>query len=115
MIFVLDANISKLTADYLSARFPYDFISIQKTNPHLTDEDILSLAVNEDAIVITADKDFGEMVFRQKMPHKGILLIRSGAENYKELQLIIEHIIQYHGESLKNKFVVYQHHKIRIR
>lgn len=69
MIFVLDANISKLTADYLSTRFPYNFISIQKTNPQLTDEDILSLAVNEDAIVITADKDFGEMVFRQKKCH----------------------------------------------
>lgn len=81
----------------------------------MSDAEILAFAINEEAIVITSDKDFGEMVFRQKLPHKGILLIRTELENYDILRLILEHIIQEHGESLKGKFTVYQHHKIRIR
>jgi predicted nuclease of predicted toxin-antitoxin system len=30
----------------------------------------------KDAIIITMDKDFGELVFREKNTHKGILLLR---------------------------------------
>ena len=115
MNFVIDANISQEIAEHLSTSFTHTFISIQKTNPCLNDEDILMLAVEENAIVITADKDFGEMVFRQKLLHKGILLIRIGDGNYEELKLILENIIRDFGESLTEKFVVYQKNKIRIR
>ncbi|MDD5734852.1 MAG: DUF5615 family PIN-like protein, partial [Methanothrix soehngenii] len=41
------------------------------------DERILEKACTEGRIVVTMDKDFGDMIFRMKLPHRGIILLRS--------------------------------------
>jgi predicted nuclease of predicted toxin-antitoxin system len=41
------------------------------------DETVLDLANREDALLITADKDFGELVFRQGWSTVGVVLVRS--------------------------------------
>ena len=43
---------------------------------HLSDEEILRNAVVEGRIVITADKDFGELIFRLGLKAEGIILLR---------------------------------------
>ncbi len=42
----------------------------------MPDAEILKLADREKAIIITTDKDFGELVFKSHEPHKGVLLLR---------------------------------------
>lgn len=42
----------------------------------ISDLNVLEIAVKNDALLITEDKDFGELAFRLKYQHKGILLIR---------------------------------------
>jgi predicted nuclease of predicted toxin-antitoxin system len=44
--------------------------------PGTSDEDVLGLARREGSILLTADKDFGEMVFRQRQITSGVLFIR---------------------------------------
>lgn len=51
-------------------------VSIYDELPRLPDEDILAFAVRDDRIVITNDKDFGELVFRDRRPHRGVILLR---------------------------------------
>jgi predicted nuclease of predicted toxin-antitoxin system len=41
----------------------------------MPDAEILKLAEKEKAIIITMDKDFGELVFKSHEPHKGVLLL----------------------------------------
>ena len=53
----------------------FNVIAISKINPEIADSDILKLANNEDAVIITMDKDFGELVFKIHSSHKGILLL----------------------------------------
>ncbi len=36
---------------------------------------VSDIATEKDAILITEDKDFGKLVFRLQLPHKGVLLI----------------------------------------
>ncbi len=40
------------------------------------DEVVLRIAYQYKALLLTEDKDFGELVFRLQMPHSGILLIK---------------------------------------
>ena len=40
------------------------------------DEIVLKTAFDNNALLLTEDKDFGELVFRLQMPHSGILLIK---------------------------------------
>lgn len=45
-------------------------------SPSASDAEVLAIAFKRNALLITEDKDFGELVFRFQKPHKGILLIR---------------------------------------
>lgn len=85
--------------------------SIAEQQPSIKDETVLSIAYKENALLITEDKDFGELVFRLRLPHKGILLIR--IENHK-IATVVEAIHQYYDEML-NKFSVINDKKLRIK
>lgn len=39
------------------------------------DEEILALAVEQQAVVVTCDEDFGELVHRRGLPHAGIVML----------------------------------------
>ena len=47
----------------------HDVFSVYDDAQGADDESILRLACSEDRIVITCDKDFGELVFRDELPH----------------------------------------------
>lgn len=50
--------------------------SIAEQEPSIADEDVLDMSVKLHAVLITEDKDFGELVFRLRLPHRGIVLLR---------------------------------------
>jgi predicted nuclease of predicted toxin-antitoxin system len=51
-------------------------ISISENYSGIEDTEVLKIAVNNDCLLVTEDKDFGELVYRLKLGHKGVLLIR---------------------------------------
>ena len=75
MRFVVDECTGPSVALWLRAR-GHDVVSIYDDLPRAPDNDILAFAVREDRIVITNDKDFGELVFRDHRPHRGVVLLR---------------------------------------
>jgi predicted nuclease of predicted toxin-antitoxin system len=46
----------------------------------LADRAVLQLALTEQRILITDDRDFGELVFRLRQPHAGVIYLRLGEE-----------------------------------
>ena len=50
----------------------FQVLYIAELFPSIPDEKVLEIALNEAAILLTKDKDFGELVFKQKLTHKGI-------------------------------------------
>ena len=53
----------------------YDVLFVLEAKPRATDDDVLALAFNERRILITEDKDFGELVYRLEKPARGIISI----------------------------------------
>lgn len=54
------------------------------------DTDILSIANKDNRILLTTDKDFGELVFKEKFVHSGVILLRlkdESVENKKRVLL----------------------------
>jgi predicted nuclease of predicted toxin-antitoxin system len=79
------------------------------------DEFILSLANQEQRILLTQDKDFGELVFRLKNAHFGVVLIRlNGYSSSEKADTIVRLFIKYRDELVKS-FTVIQPNAIRIR
>ena len=75
MRLVADENVEKKIVDRLRAD-GHDVIFIAEDEPGIDDGDVLNRSLQSDRLLLTADKDFGEMVFRQRLLHSGILLIR---------------------------------------
>jgi predicted nuclease of predicted toxin-antitoxin system len=68
--FLLDENAELRIGRALTA-LAYDVKAIAQDYPaSLPDHDVLALAVAEDRILITNDRDFGELIFRQGHPHR---------------------------------------------
>lgn len=63
--FVADVNVEKAIVDYLLEE-GYDVKWIPDYNCEMLDEELLHLSNKEKKILITNDKDFGELIFLQK-------------------------------------------------
>jgi predicted nuclease of predicted toxin-antitoxin system len=44
--------------------------------PGLPDEDVLEIARKERRILVVADRDFGELIFQQRLAHAGVIFFR---------------------------------------
>jgi predicted nuclease of predicted toxin-antitoxin system len=72
-------------------------------------------AVAEQRIVITIDKDFGELIYHSGQVHAGVLLLRLEDATGAEKSRVVEEIVTNHGGRLPSKFAVYQNGILRIR
>ena len=81
----------------------------------IKDSEVLKIAFEKDGLLITEDKDFGELAFRLKFQHKGVLLIRlSDLPRDERLIRAVETIIQ-HVNKMKNNFSVLSKNGLRIK
>lgn len=93
----------------------YDVISVAEDFPSVKDEKILKKAIQEDRIIITNDKDFGNLVFLNKLSHKGVILLRFRTEKVKTKIKFIKSFLKNYSNKITNKFTVIDESKIRIR
>ncbi|MCG2791691.1 MAG: DUF5615 family PIN-like protein [Actinomycetia bacterium] len=63
MKFIVDECVDWQIIDYLR-KIGYEILYVPEIEPGISDEKVLDIANKESAILITADKDFGELVFR---------------------------------------------------
>ena len=81
----------------------------------VSDEAVLALANREGDLLLTADKDFGEMVFRQRLHTHGIVLIRlAGLSPGRKAELVAS-VINQHTTELSCAFAVIAPGIFRIR
>ena len=81
----------------------------------LEDDVLLEKARNENRILITRDKDFGELVYRLHKVHSGVILIRlEGCDTIDRGELVCK-LVKKHESLLQNSFSVIQRGVIRIR
>ena len=67
------------------------------------------------SILITADKDFGELVFRRRQASTGVLLLRLSGLRPLSKAAVVAEVIQAYGQQLPGAFAVLSPGNIRIR
>ena len=93
----------------------FDVVYILETNPSADDDFVLFLANTQKRILITQDKDFGELVFRLKQVHHGVILIRLHGYSSLLKAEITTSVLSKHRNQLAKAFTVIQPNAIRIR
>lgn len=111
--FLADVNIENGIISGLRSD-GHDVNWMLEKNKYLTDEEILNVAREEKRIMITNDKDFGEIVYRLKLISNGIILFRVKDQNENVKLELIRKAIDYKGENLSQYFVVLTEIKIRF-
>lgn len=89
--------------------------SVAEMDAGIADEHVLDHANAQQAILLTADKDFGELVFRLKRLHDGIVLVRLAGLPPGRKAEIVARAITKQGEELQGAFSVIAQNTLRIR
>jgi len=110
----MDVGVGRSVERFLAAE-GFDVKSIISFLPGMEDIDILDMAEKENRIVVTMDKDFGELIFHNLNPHTGVLLLRLGHSSGNEKAEIVKYIINEHANELAGHFSVFQNGKLRIK
>jgi len=79
------------------------------------DDRVLGNANQRHALLITADKDFGELVFRQGRLNTGIVLIRLAGVPPTQKAEIVSDALASHGNEMRSGFSVITNKMLRIR
>ncbi|MDZ4846081.1 MAG: DUF5615 family PIN-like protein [Chitinophagales bacterium] len=85
----------------------YDVLSIGEDAPSITDEHVIALAIREERLVLTFDKDYGKLVFRKGLkPKKGIIYLRIETFEPREPAEIIHALLESNRFEFENALTV---------
>jgi len=88
---------------------------IAETGPGLSDTDVIALALREKRLLLTEDKDFGDLVFRRERAVPGVVLIRIGSETPIMKTARLAAAVERYGEGLWGRYTVIEEGRFRSR
>ncbi len=114
MRILADENVGWSIVRWLRAQ-RVDTAWVPEAEAGAADEEVLAWAYREDRVLLTFDRDYGELVFRRGLPCRGVLLLRldevSQVERFDRVQKLWPVI----ARSVANNFVVVTRKKFRVR
>lgn len=114
MKIVADENVDKQIVDRLRAN-GHTVLWVAELEPGIDDGTVLLQSRELNAILITADKDFGELVFRQHLHHSGVVLIRLAGLTPDQKAETVAAVFHTYAELLPDRFAVVSERAIRLR
>jgi predicted nuclease of predicted toxin-antitoxin system len=81
----------------------------------MADDAVLDSANDAHAILLTADKDFGELVFRQRRVTHGVILLRLAGLSPDARAALVSGAVQRHIEEWSDRFSVIEPGAVRLR
>ncbi len=114
MNFLADEGVEREIVDSLR-HLGHTVLYVAEMSPGVSDDDVLDQANDASAVLITADKDFGELVFRQKRIHRGVILTRLDGLSGETKARTMAAVVTDFGDQLPEAFSVVSHGTVRIR
>lgn len=114
MQFVADEGVDRPIVDRLRTD-GHKVHYVAEMNPGLDDETILRRADEQNAILITTDKDFGELIFRRQQGTQGVVLVRLAGLSLDAKARLVSNAIQQYASRLENTFTVIGPGTVRLR
>jgi len=115
MRFLANENIP-LKSVYLLREKGHNVFAIIEDSPGVKDEEVLRQAADEKRIILTYDKDYGELIYKSgsSVP-EGIVYFRLVPVSPEETAELIFNLFNIQEFSLKQKFTVVERDRVRQR
>lgn len=111
--FLADENCDFAVVRALRAE-GYDVSAVSEGERRSDDRAVIEQAHREKRILLTEDKDFGQLVFASHVDSAGVILIRFPSSARQTLAQTVSQIVREQGERLLNTFIVVQPGYTRI-
>src|SRR5215213_9463754 len=94
----------------------FEVLYVAEMEPGVADNVVLERANERTALLVTADKDFGELVFREgQLSSGGVVLIRLAGLSAERKAKVVADAFRKHGAEFSQRFSVIPPGRIRIR
>lgn len=113
MRFLVDESTGPRVALWLRGE-GHEVFSVYDSARGMADGEIIQKAFAEDRVLITNDKGFGEKVYRERRPHKGVVLLRLDDERAASKIEILQHLLDRYADRLAGSFVVVTEKRVRF-
>lgn len=114
MRLLADVNIEAMLVRWLRAE-AHDVVWASELPPSIPDEKLLAMANEDGRILLTYDRDFGELVFSRRSLSEGIILLRFDAPLQAERLGLLQRHWQAIVDQASGHFLVVTDRKLRIR
>ena len=93
----------------------HDVNWVSETSPGIADPQVIELAIREHRLLVTFDKDFGELAFRRSLPATcGVILLRLPMDDLTRLILMVVEVINSRDD-WQGQFAVVEQTRVRLR
>jgi predicted nuclease of predicted toxin-antitoxin system len=113
MRFLVDECTGPAVARWLRKQ-GHDTFSVFEQARGMDDDDIVEKEFAENWILITNDKDFGEKVYRERRPHRGVVMLRLDDETAAKKIATISGLLDRYENQLADAFVVVTETRVRF-
>ncbi len=113
MRFLVDECTGPAVARWLRGR-GHEVFCVYSEARGMDDDGVIRKAFAEERILITNDKDFGEKVYRERRPHKGVVLLRLGDERTSCKIDTIRRLLDSYPDRLTGAFAVATETRVRF-
>jgi predicted nuclease of predicted toxin-antitoxin system len=93
----------------------HDVLYVAEAAAGLSDADVIALALREKRLLLTEDKDFGDLVVRRGHAVPGVVLMRIDPENAELKKIRLAAAIERYGEGLFGRYMVIEEARFRSR
>ncbi len=112
MKFIADENIPLKVVERLKSS-GIEIESVVKFKPGMADKEIVKLSSEERSVIITFDKDFGELIFKNSLKPYGVILLRIQPKSVEYIYSFLFWLLTESKIEFENKFVVAREDRIR--
>src|SRR5215212_530460 len=113
MRFLVDECTGPAVATWLH-RQGHEIFSVFDEARGIEDDVVIQKAYNESWILITNDKDFGEKVYRERRPHRGVIFMRLEDERAANKIEVLRRLLEEYADRLADRFVVVTDTRVRF-
>lgn len=92
----------------------HEVVAVAEVSPRAEDEFVIDLAIRERSLLLTEDKDFGQLVYANKRATGGVLFLRFPARARSDLPRAVVDLVRRRGKRLIGSFVVVQPGRVRV-
>jgi predicted nuclease of predicted toxin-antitoxin system len=92
----------------------HDVLAVAESSPGVADAKVIALAHGQRRILITEDKDFGQLVFAAAASTSGVIYVRYPMRQRSALGADLLRLVEQRGEALTGAFAVVEPGRIRI-